>query len=224
MPSGLLTVGFTLSLASPLNRPPVPPTGPYNITRLSFNLSTLDSTSHVINAVYPAVSRSSTFPLVVYAHGFDDAGYIDYTSLFDELASWGYVVVCALSCKLGCRDDCVSKKYDPPCFGHYYLEQLMTARWAQASSDAAVLPINHSAGIALAGHSMGGQATLFSAAFNASGYNVKAVALHHAFTHSYPAIDSVPFLAFTGELDDVAPPRMANAIFDTPGACATRGL
>jgi hypothetical protein len=53
---------------------------------------------------------------------------------------------------------------------------------------------------------------------------VEAVALHHAYTHTYPAITSAPFLAFTGALDDVAPPQMAESIFNAPGACPTRGL
>ena len=197
------------------------PTGPFSVTHKSYNVSALDESDRRVNVVFP--TAEGRFPLVAYAHGFDDRGYVDYTDLFSDLASWGYVVVAPLSCRWGCVGDCKSQKHDPPCFGNYYLQQLKTIEWAQTSPDAKALPINRSAGVAIAGHSMGGQATLFSAAYNSSSYDIRAAAMHHAYTHEYPAA-AVPFLAFTGELDDVAPPKMAESFYRTPGACSTRGL
>lgn len=71
---------------------------------------------------------------------------------------------------------------------------------------------------------MGGQATLFSAAYNASTQNIKAAAMLHAFTHTYPAITNVPFLTFTGTEDTTAPPEMAQKVFDATGASSVRGI
>ena len=71
---------------------------------------------------------------------------------------------------------------------------------------------------------MGGQATLFSAAYNSSSHNIKAAALHHAFTHDFPAIPTIPHLVFTGTDDTTAPPYMANSIFNAAGAFRRRGL
>ena len=60
-------------------------------------------------------------------------------------------------------------------------------------------------GVGVAGHSMGGQATLFSSSFdNATKYDIRAAVLHHAYTHSFPS-PTVPFLDFTGEEDTIAP-------------------
>jgi len=70
---------------------------------------------------------------------------------------------------------------------------------------------------------LGLQSTVFSAAYNASTFNIKAAVMHHAFTHTYPAVP-IPFLAFTGSVDAVAPPKMAEDIFNAPGASAVRGL
>lgn len=54
-------------------------------------------------------------------------------------------------------------------------------------------------GVGIAGHSMGGQSTVFASSLgNASGSNITAAVMHHAYTHAYPA-PQVPFLAFTGE-------------------------
>mmetsp|Transcript_22367 Transcript_22367/g.65615 ORF Transcript_22367/g.65615 Transcript_22367/m.65615 type:complete len:208 (-) Transcript_22367:284-907(-) len=89
---------------------------------------------------------------------------------------------------------------------------------------AAGLPINVSAGVGVAGHSMGGQATIFSAAYNGSSHRIQAAAMHHAYTHSYPAIPSVPFLLFTGTHDAVAPPRFAQRQYDASSANPRRGL
>ena len=71
----------------------------------------------------------------------------------------------------------------PACsgFGHYYKQQLKVIDWANAQ---AALPINKTCGVGVAGHSMGGQSTLYSAAYNSSTHNIKAAAMHHAFTHT----------------------------------------
>ena len=69
---------------------------------------------------------------------------------------------------------------------------------------------------------MGGQATLFSSSFgNASAYDIRAAVLHRAFTHSFPT-PCIPFLYFTGEADDTAPPStMALPIFNSAAQNST---
>ena len=87
------------------------------------------------------------------------------------------------------------------------------------------LPVNKTAA-AVSGHSMGGQASLFNAADYEGAvakHHIKAAALHHAFTHTFPNY-SVPTLTFTGTHDAVATPASADQIFATPGGTPVRGL
>lgn len=197
-------------------------TGPFKTTHTTFTYDQMDPTNQHIDVVYPVVTNSSTFPLIAYAHGFSDTGYSSYPQMLEELASWGYVVAIALACQDGCIGDCQSLPMDPPCFAHYYHQQLKVINWMKTQTS--VLPVNLTGGVAVMGHSMGGQSTYFSAAYNASDHNIKTAVLHHAFTHTYPAIATIPFLAFTGTTDDVAPPVMAENIYNAAGAFATRGL
>lgn len=197
-------------------------TGPLATKHTTVTYDAMDSTNKHIDVVYPDDGGKGKFPLIAYAHGFTDAGYSSYTKMMEELASWGYVVTAHLSCKEGCVQDCNTLLLDPPCYGHYYKEQLKVIEWAH-SSEASAFPLNMTVGVAVAGHSMGGQATLFSAAYNASSHNIKAAAMHHGFTHTYPAA-LAPFLTFTGTSDITAPPAMAEKMFNADGAAAARGL
>ena len=43
---------------------------------------------------------------------------------------------------------------------------------------------------------------------------IAAAVLHHTFSHEFPA-PQVPFLAFTGEQDYIAPPWMARSLFNS---------
>ena len=115
-------------------------------------------------------------------------------------------------CDVGCVTDCASLQHDPPCFGNYYQRQLDAITWAQQELflntplyDAEPLPlVDFSHGVGIAGHSMGGQATLFSSAyFNTSAHDIRAAVLHHAYSHTFPA-PTVPYLVFTGAEDTTA--------------------
>lgn len=128
------------------------------------------------------------------------------------MASFGYVIGATHQCSVGCFDDCNSLQRDPPCFGNYYKKQLGVIDWAKecaaggGTGDCAA-PFEHvtwASGVGIAGHSMGGQATLFSSSEkNATDYDIRAAVLHHAYTHSFP-VPTVPFLDMTGELDTTA--------------------
>jgi hypothetical protein len=182
----------------------------------------MDVTDKHIDVVYPVVTNSSVFPFITYAHGFSDVGYESYPQMLDELASWGYVVAIALACKEGCVEDCHNLPFDPPCFGHYYMQQLKVIDWMKTQTGK--LPVNLTYGVAVMGHSMGGQSAYFTAAYNSSTYNIKAAVLHHAFSHTFPPIGNVPFLTFTGTTDTTAPPEMAENIFNAAGDIANRGI
>ena len=217
------------------------PYGPYSTTHQTIKYPALDITDRSLEAVFPSPGQTAgtaaaggakaVFPVIAYAHGYGDGAdhvmghYSGATHpLLEVLASWGYVVLAARSCDKGCLQGCKSLEGDPPCFGRYYDQQLLMIDFARSPAAAeAGLPINASL-VAVAGHSMGGQATLFSAAYNATSHGIKAAALHHAYTHSYPAILTIPHLIFTGTHDIVAPPEMASSIFNAAGAFATRGL
>jgi len=199
------------------------PSGPHRVTHRFFEYDALDITSRTIAACFPADNISARFPLVAFAHGFDDIAFESYTAVFEEIASWGYVVVGPRACMFGCLSDCVNELADPPCYGHYYIQLLLTAGWTNTSA-ASLLPINHTTGMAVVGHSMGGQAALFASARNASQYNMRAAVLMHAFTHTFPT-SRVPFLAFTGTADEVASPWMAKSIFNSAAhSCLPRAL
>ena len=84
------------------------------------------------------------------------------------------------ACDAGCVTD------DALGFDHYFYEQLKTLDWAHTMlSDPAFAHLNLRDGVAIAGHSMGGQATLFTSAYNASDYDVRAAAYHHAWTEDF---------------------------------------
>jgi dienelactone hydrolase len=201
--------------------------GPYSVRNATFVDPELQGnrSDQQIEVLYPG-NATAAFPLVVYAHGFNDKGGDHwYMQLGNTLASWGYVVAFPNSCTDGCFRDCKTLRGDPPCFGNYHREQLRAIEFLRdANSSVTALPINRSV-VGIAGHSMGGQATLFNAA-NASAaasHGVRAAVLHHAFTHTFPPSE-VPFLVFTGTRDATAKPASAKEIFDTVGGCATRGF
>jgi len=197
-------------------------TGPFKTTHSTFTYDAMDVTDRHIDVVYPVVTNATTFPFITYAHGYTDEGYSSYPQMLDELASWGYVVAIALACKTGCVEDCQTLILDPLCYGHYYKQQLKVIDWMKTQGGK--LPVNMAYGVAVVGHSMGGQSAYFSAAYNGTNYGIKAAVLHHAFTHTYPPINNVPFLAFTGTTDTTAPAAMAENIYNVKGDLSTRGI
>ena len=202
------------------------PTGPYSSTTRHFTVKTLDASNQVVDVTFPtgAAAVGKQFPLISYTHGLSDHGEASYPKLFRDLASWGYVIAATNSCQEGCFHDCKTLPDDPPCFGNYYNESFKVLEWARSSA-AASLPINNTAGVAVAGHSMGGQAALLAAADATARteYGIKAAVMHHAYTHTYPSISEVPFLACTGTADATAPPAMAEKFFSA-ASVSRKGL
>lgn len=206
--------------------------GPYDVALQTFNV-TDERTKYQskISVWYPTNNVDKSL-FISYAHGMSGGGselIPAYEDLLHSLASFGYVIAATHACNIGCYDDdgistCVSLPEDPLCYGEYYKEQLYAIRWAQSSNDIIFSNVNWDAGVGIAGHSMGGQATLFSSSYNSSDYNIKAAVMHHPYTHSFPSPE-VPYIVFTGTNDTTAPPNtMAEPIFEVDGGSDVRGI
>ena len=194
----LLSIGAAAAALQQINdEDPAPIKGPYTMSNVTLTNPAMDSSDRSIDVFYPA--EEGSFPLIAYAHGLDN-GPSDYTPQFEGLVSFGYIVVCPRACHTGCHDDKASLRGDPSGFAHFYKQQLLAIEWAkkQASSNSTIFrKADFTNGVAIAGHSMGGQSTVFSASFrNASANGIAAAVMHHAYTHEYPA-PTIPFLAFT---------------------------
>ena len=218
--------------------PTATPSGPFTTAYASYNVSTMDRTDQWIDIYYPNDNTTGRrWPLLSYAHGLYGGGAVDsiaYKPLLQAMASYGFVIVFPRSCNSGCSQRCISLPSDPLCFGNFYEEQLKALVWAQEQSNNAsgpahsiLLQVNHTVGYGIAGHSMGGQATLFSSSFqNATQHQIKAAVFHHVYTHETPS-PTIPFLAFTGSTDITAPPAMTHAFFDEAaksGLAPNRGI
>lgn len=204
--------------------------GPYEIESKTYEVKTLDSSDQHVDVYYPkaALANSSKFSFISYAHGWGGGGDQtpkSYGAILTSIASWGYIIAAPQACNRGCEDDSVRLPREAPGFGHFYKQQLLAIEWAKSGPDKEVTEmIDFSKGVGIAGHSYGGQATVFSSSYNnASAYDIKAAVMHHAFTHEHPA-PQIPFLAMTGSSDIVAGSSMTENYFNAPGANPHRGL
>ena len=214
--------------------------GPFETGHKTFKVDAMDSTDRTVDVFFPK-NLTRQVPLISYVHGAGGGGSIDsiaYIPPLEALASFGFVVLSPRACNIGCSllHNCKTLFGDPPCYGNFYKQQLLALEWAKNESSSAgtgtahdlLSIVNHTLGYGVAGHSMGGQATLFSSSFgNASANHIKAAVMQHAFSNSQYPTPTVPFLAFTGTDDDLAPASMAHKFFDKAvkaGSPAQRGL
>lgn len=205
--------------------------GPFSTSSKTYDLETLDSTDRKVDVYYPSDgAKGTTFPLISYAHGDHGGGDVNrlgYWSQLHALASYGFVVAATRSCSAGCKDDPVSLPGDARGFGTYYLEQIKVIKWVEAqnaSFDGVIgALVDRHVGYGIAGHSMGGQATLFSSSYaNATQNRIKAAVMHHAYSSSHPK-PTIPFLAMTGSKDTVAKPKLTKAFYDEADGTLHRG-
>lgn len=208
-----LVVVFSAMLLLVVNdvRAEPPQYGPYPTEHVNYHVEVLDTSFQEAVVIYPVENeKNETFPLISYAHGAFGGGYQTYPgykALFDGLASHGFIVVATKSCSIGC---------DEGGWETYYLEQLKIIEWAQTmTSDPILGRINHNLGYAIAGHSMGGQATARSAGV-ASEYNIKAAVIHHPAPTELDAGKNIfiPLGAFTGTLDNCCGSDTTHRIYD----------
>jgi len=148
----------------------------------------------------------------------------DYDVLLKTMASYGYVIAAHESCDTGCAQG-GSDPLNPPGFRDMYKEQLKVIDWAKekgAGGDAVLSKANFGIGVGIAGHSMGGQATMKSSSALGAGHGIKAAVMHHAYTHTYDA-PVVPFLAFTGAADVIATPPQTQRFYNLKDANPIKG-
>jgi hypothetical protein len=165
---------------------------------------------------------------------------LGYTELFNQIASYGFVVAATFSCNTGCTDRKPSKytacggmlPLSPIGMGWdvYYGELFKMVEWTQEqsqniSSDAVFHQIDQSVGVGIAGHSMGGQAAAVAAsAACAKQWNVKASVLHHPASGQLPSGAnigvniSMPIGGFSSSGDSIWPEleQIMNASSFTP--------
>mmetsp|Transcript_46576 Transcript_46576/g.154411 ORF Transcript_46576/g.154411 Transcript_46576/m.154411 type:complete len:332 (-) Transcript_46576:70-1065(-) len=207
--------------------------GPFEVTHTSYTVASQDCSDRTVDVYTPAVPAGRSVPLISYAHGLFGGGGVDWSGYLIPLsavASYGFVVAATRACNVGCKEqrNCKSVRGDPPCFGDYYRQQIGVLEWAQNESRSrgpahrALSAVNHSLGYGVAGHSMGGQATLFASSYgNASASRIRAAVMQHPYSATQLPAPAVPFLAFTGSADYVAPPRMSEAFYDAAGRQGT---
>jgi hypothetical protein len=148
--------------------------------------------------------------------GLDIEGY---AVIFGQMSSWGFVVAATMSCNSGCRDkvnspytDCAGlPAVEPAGWPSYYGEQLKTIDYAKQHPAAEGFSlVDWAAGVGIAGHSMGGQATSLSShpACTAK-WGIKAAVLHHSANGDVKGLGnigvnvSVPLGAFTSSGDGI---------------------
>ena len=140
---------------------PAPLKGPYAVHVKNYKYAPMDSTSRDIAVYYPKGAAGQKFPFISYAHGDGGGGaraQAGYAPLLKAMAAFGYVIALPKACDTGCHDDTTTLPHDPTGFAHYYLQQLKVFDFALEQSvagDAVFATVNASAGVGIAGHSMG---------------------------------------------------------------------
>ena len=230
-----------------------PDRGPWATHSKIYSVPALDKTDPHVHVFFPAASgaNATRFPLISYAHGALGGGELDiigYHYLFAQLASFGYVVAAPASCSLGCHDevnapytDCAGvlpvaqpSEGDAKGWDSWYGEQLKTIQWARNMSraDPVLALVDWAAGVGVAGHSMGGQATTSAAHHRcAAEWDIRAAVLHHTAPCELQAahdasggasggggntglnITSVPLAVFTSSGDGICNASASRAIW-----------
>jgi dienelactone hydrolase len=208
-----------------------PKLGPWPVANADFKVPALDATDPSVWIVYAVCNTTDCpkFPLISYAHGAagGDIDLLGYANHFEQLASYGFVVAAPDSCDVGCIDksggapwtDCAAGIALDGAWSAWYGEQLKTIDWVRnqsltnASAPDFFRTIDWAAGVGIAGHSMGGQATSVSAsAACAERWGIRAAALVHPAIGDLPSGKntgsgmSVPTAAFTSSGDNLCPP------------------
>jgi len=163
------------------------------------------------------------FPLLVYAHGAAGGGVdmLAYEKHLGDLASYGFVVIAPKSCFMGCsppKEEEPSVNEPEFCYGKwpsFVYENTRAMDWAKNQTDDFANVIDWSAGVGVAGHSMGGEvvAQLASKDF-AEKYNIKAAVCEHCLMCIKTGdLVSTPAMYMTGTLDTVVSPKKVKKSF-----------
>eukprot|EP00940_MAST-03C_sp_MAST-3C-sp2_P002562 g2562.t1 len=204
-----------------------PRRGPYETGWKKYRVDVFDSSDPHVFVFFP--KNMTRVPLISYAHGLFGGGEIDiagYFPLFHQIASYGFVVAAPSSCNVGCTSTAHTRytacagtpppDISTPGWNVYFGEQLRVIDWARniTSLDGGkyTLPfdIDWSAGVGIAGHSMGGIATTTSAHHDCvSEWDIRAAVVHHAAPSNLRNgggnaglnVTTIPLAAFTSSGD-----------------------
>lgn len=184
--------------------------GKYEPARKFYTIPKVAGDGGQMHVYYPSnATAGEKFPLISYAHGAD-GGSVDlygYTHLFNQISSFGFIIVAPNTCNVGCADTVKSPYADcNPTAQHsrggwstWFGEQIKAIEFANklATSDPIFKMMDSGAGVGIAGHSMGGQSTAWAAHENCtSRWNIKAAAIHHGVTASTNDKIGVPLAGF----------------------------
>jgi predicted dienelactone hydrolase len=198
--------------------------GSYTPARKFYDVENFDgSKSSQIDVYYPSdAKKGEKFPLISYAHGAGGGGRIDilgYTRLFNDIASYGFIIAAPNACNMGCSDtvahpyaDCnPTAQATSGGWSTWFGMQLKAIEWAQnqsAVADPILSMLDNDAGVGIAGHSMGGQSTTWAAHDDcAARWNIKAAVNHHGAGGKVKSgqaavnITKTPFAAYTSSGD-----------------------
>ena len=215
----LCALAFSLALATGSRA--VLLVGPHPTARATVDVPGLWLNESTVDVYYPSdvpAAAAGTQRFVAFAHGAGGGLAVEpyvYHSLLHGLASWGFVVAAPRACLDG---ECLHTYYEQP------LAVIDYARERAAAGDAIFGLAGFARGAGLAGHSMGGEATLLgSERARAAAHGVGAAVMLHAYTRE-TGPPAVPFLAFTGTTDATASMAMSEGFYDAAAASLPRGL
>jgi len=195
---------FAISLVFPAALADLPAPGEYAVEHLTITDAGLEPLSGVTTRDYVITfpsnsSQGQRFPLISYAHGAA-GGRVDmlaYQHHFNDLASYGFVVIAPKSCFMGCPAPKNASKallelsesggclpwVDGPQWTRFVYENTRAIDYAKnetAKDSEWAAKIDWSAGVGTAGHSMGGETSVqLASAMLAKKYNVKAMVCEH---------------------------------------------
>eukprot|EP01065_Artemidia_motanka_P049725 TRINITY_DN831_c0_g1_i3.p2 TRINITY_DN831_c0_g1~~TRINITY_DN831_c0_g1_i3.p2 ORF type:complete len:305 (+),score=137.15 TRINITY_DN831_c0_g1_i3:63-917(+) len=190
----------------------VPTEGPHKVQKKVYEVEAMDPTNKKVTVFYPTGDPEGKYPLLSYAHGAAGGGLflLGYNKLFEQIASFGFIVAAPQSCFAGCKGTG---------WKQYFMEQLKMVDFAKNVSAAGkeewASTLDLSTGVGVVGHSMGGQAVGYSSVEPyVSQYNLKAAMMHHPFTLLVKPEDiAIPIAVFTGTTDHLCPPKTAKKLY-----------
>ena len=232
------TLGLLLASCAPATAQ-----APYKVTRYNnYTNVLLDKTDQNVLIFVPEFNtrkqeKDHKWPILVYAHGAAGGNYDinGYDLLFRQIAEKGYVVIAHKSCSAGCHEtepsvytECAGIVPLPPTggkmWGVYYGETLKMIDWAKTSADFDFHKVvNFNLGIAIAGHSMGGQSTAIASNINCTKqWDIRAAVMHHpesvstneAFCNAGNNI-YIPTAIFPSSGDNVCPASDSKDIYES---------
>lgn len=158
---------------------------------------------------YPDAPAGAKFPLISFAHGYNNGGakaYDSYSKMLTDITASGYVVIVFKDAAfpLECSEE--------------WKDQMRSIEWAQTSNFSSSIDFTKKTGVL--GHSMGGGATYHSAGQAAAvkKYNIgAAVALHPEITSPWPFLpvtnSLVPIFFGSGSDDKVVAPDSVKSAY-----------